>query len=462
MRLAVVSLAGMLVCAVYLHAQTRGETTYYPMVLVAGENIVTVSNAAGIERVRSRSSANVQVVIPRIVGCPTSVDVRVVVQSPEVRETVTFTTYDCTGAYASTNLSLDTWTILHHQIGPLVVGEDTCTDAVVSLGARDEPAAIGDDDRDVRVIDSMVSDDPEVTIKLPLTRGRGWEARVGEPLPYEICYAPTRADTHTTILRLYVRRRFPHKGLVNYMIGKPVTVRSYVPPPPPEPEKPDPMAPPPLVDPTTFRSIVMPTAETLERGKAFVGNYDIAGWLGGYGITDDLMVMGGGALLPAFIQKVAVGTIGVKYCALTTGPLQASVGAQYAYSSAETDISTFAPYAVLSVGNRANRISLAGGYTWKTHTSATSSFSENATVFGIGGDVTVKRGWKLALETYFIEKSGLQPVTFTSRWFGESLAFDVGFILDIKGTSGVQSNGALSGKIQELRAAPLLSLLYVF
>ena len=73
-----------------------------------------------------------------------------------------------------------------------------------------------------------------------------------------------------------------------------------------------------------------------------------------------------------------------------------------------------------------------------------------------------KRGWKLALETYFIESSGLQPVTLTSRWFGERLAFDLGLVVDLKGTSDIQGTGTLSGVLKEVRAAPLLSLIMLF
>jgi hypothetical protein len=461
MRILVTGLVAAFLLPVALAAQPRSESTYYPEEIYPGENIVTITNAAGIERIRFRSTPGVRVTAPTVLGCPTTVDVRVVLENAVEKETVTFSVNDCRGGFGSSTLQSDNWTIMHHTIGPTLVGRDTCTEAQVSIGSNSGGVV---DDGEVKIIDSMVSDDPQVRIEMSEKEDGLWRARAGEPLLYGICYAPTRADTHTTQLRLYVRRQFPHKGLKNYMITKPVTVFSYVPPPPAEPEPEISTGPaiPPLIDPTTFRNIIMPTAETLPKGRIFVGNFDIAGWLGGYGITDDLMLMGGGAFIPEFIQKVTMGTIGAKWRPLTIGLLEASVGAQYGYSSAESDISMFAPYVVISYGNRANRLSIAAGYSWKHHKSELTEFDENASIFTIGGDVTVKRGWKLLAETYFIEKSGLQPITVTSRWFGERLAFDLGFILDLEGTSGVEGTGTLSGKIKEVRAAPLLSLVMIF
>lgn len=461
MRLVVIGLLAVLLLPAIIAAQPAEGTRYYPQEIYPGENIVTITNAAGIERVTFRSSSGVKVSAPRVLGCPTTLDVRVTVDNAVAEESVSFTTYDCRGRFASSTLASDNWTIFHHTIGPLAIGRDTCTDAQVSIGTDGGGGAPDSE----KVIDSMVSDHPSVRIVMPPKEGGRWTARTGEPLPYQICFTAERPDTIDTELRLYVHRRQPHQGLTNYLIAKPVTALAYEPPPPPPPKKPDPNAPPPLpplVDPTTFRNILMPTAETLPKGRLFVGNFDIAGWLGGYGITDNLMIMGGGAFIPEFVQRVAVGTIGAKFNALSIGPIEASVGAQYAYSSSESDISVFAPYGVVSVGNRASRLSLAASYSWKHHKSELAEFDENATIVAIGGDVTVKRGWKLALETYFIEKSGLQPITLTSRWFGERIAFDLGFIVDLKGENRIESTGTLSGEIRDLRAAPLLSLVMVF
>jgi hypothetical protein len=461
MRLFVLVAAALL--PALLHAQTRSETRYYPEEIYRGENVVTITNADGIDRIRFRSSAGVHVTLPRVMGCPTTIDVRVVLDNATEKESVTFLVNDCKGGFASSTLESDNWSVFEHTIGPLAVGADTCTEAQVSVNE----GLVDDATQKVsygKQIDSIVSNDRDVRVVLPPKERGIWEARYGRPLFYQICYAPSRADTFTTFVRLYVKRRQPNKGLTNYELEKPVTLRSFVPPPPKpvEPEISAVPAVPPLVDPTTFRNVVMPTAETLAKGEFFGGNFDVAGWLGGYGITDDLMVMGGGAFIPEFIQQVTVGTIGAKYRAVNTGLVQASVGMQYAYSSSETNISVFAPYGVVSVGTRAYRISIAGGYSWKHHTTPLAEFDENASIVSVGGDVTVRRGWKLAAETYFIEKSGLRPFTLTSRWFGERLAFDLGLIVDLEGTSGVEGNGTLSGKIQHVRAAPLLSLVMIF
>src|SRR5688572_12202120 len=52
-------------------------TSIYPSILYPGENVVTITNPAGIETIRGSATSNTSVIVPGISGCPTSVNVRV-------------------------------------------------------------------------------------------------------------------------------------------------------------------------------------------------------------------------------------------------------------------------------------------------------------------------------------------------------------------------------------------------
>jgi hypothetical protein len=428
------------------------EATYYPPRLYPGVNVVTITNPRGIDRITARSSRRTTVDVPSLNGCPTKVDVRITVNSSATGEEVDFTLFDCDGHFASQTLqSMENWTILHERTGRVELGRDTC------LRCRIESS-------DDRIVDSIVVRDPRFTVRMPSPRGP-WRVEGGIPFNYQVCYRPTRVDTTTEMIRLYIRRDYASGGLTNYVIEKPITAVGVLPPEPKPVVRNEPQLPalPPLEDPTTFRNIVMPTAEPVEKGKFFLGTYDLAGWLAGYGATDRLTVIGGGAFVPEFIGRVAVGTIGGKYELVRTDQLRLAAGFQYGYSStAESNISASTPFAVISYGDRRNRISLAAGYSWKHHTTPQESFERNASIVAIGGDFTIARGWKLAAETYMIESSGLAPLALTARYFTERFALDFGFGIDLSGGNDVRSTGTLSGEIRDLRIAPILSAIWVW
>ena len=446
------ALSALCIVVATLPLSAQEGTTFYPNILYPGENVVTLKNPKGIETVRVQASRNTVVRVPEIGGCPTTVDVRVWVENPTTDESVDFTVYNCEGRFMSTTIHAENWTIRHEDTGPVQVGRDTCLRCeVITSGTK--------------IVDSIVVIGRRLSVRMPTPRGP-WQSTEADPLSYRICYSATDVEEAEENVRLYVRRNQPNGGLTHYMIDKPISVHGVpVPPPPPEtrPRRPELPLMPPLVDPTTFRNIVMPTAETLPKGRAFIGNYDVIGFLAGYGITDALTVMAGGAYVPDFISVLRVGTIGVKYNAFSAGDFLATAGFQYGLSSTEeSDISVAAPYLLLSYGTRSNRVTLGAGYSWKHHTIPTGEFDRNAAVVAIGGDITLKRGWKLAAETYIIESSGLAPLAISSRWFNDHLAFDAGLAIDLSGGTDVSSTGSLSGEIKDLRIAPILSLIWVF
>lgn len=442
------SLIALLALPHMLAAQPRdGRTSFYPDELYPGENVILIRNAAGIDKVRFSASSMPAVEMPTVTGCPTELRVRVRVDDPTTSEQVDFTVYDCNGGFGTTTLRGQNWQIRKEYTGRVMLGRDTCLPCEIVTS-------------EMRLVDSIVVDNPRFRVIMPPGRGP-WRAE-GSDFKYTVCYRPEAVEDIRETIHIYIRREQTTPGLTQYVIDKPLTAVAVPPPPPKTPPPPKPADTlPPLVDPTTFRNILMPTAETVGAGHFFAGSYDVAGLIAGYGATDRLMVMVGTVTVPEFLSKLLVVTAGAKYEVVESGKFRAALGFQFGYTStAESDITVSAPYAVLSYGDRANRINIAGGYSWKHHQTSDREFDRNAYVLGIGGDVTIGRGMKIAAESYVIESSGIAPIALTFRWFGEQYAVDAGLAVDLARQADIRGTGPLSGEARHLPIAPVLSFLW--
>lgn len=451
MRHVLLTLSTLLLCFGTLAAQDGGDQTHlYPQRIYPGDNVITITSSKGIDRIRYRATPNTRVIMPTISGCPKEVNVQVQVSNPQTEEGVDFTIYDCDGGFITKSVSQERWTIVHVNTGGVPLGTDTCLS--LELDWNDE-----------KIIDSIEVTDPHLSVRMPDPEGGPWLVLPAVPFHYQVCFRPSRIDTATDLIRIHIRRNQPNAGLTTYVIEKPITTMGAPPRRAPVPEPMDIFGVPIVTDPTTFRNIAMPTAESIGKGHYFVADYDLAGLLAGYGATDRLTLLAGGVFVPASISKVQLGTVGAKYEVFASPQFHAAIGAQYAYSSTEeSDISTRAPYAVLSLGDRNRRISLAVGYAWKHHKTATEEFDRNASIVAIGGDVTIAPGWKIAAETYSIESSGIAPLALTARYFTDHFAIDAGFGIDLSGGTDVQSSGTLSGRITKISIAPILSAYWVW
>ncbi|MCC7437516.1 MAG: hypothetical protein IT211_03365 [Armatimonadetes bacterium] len=445
-------LAAALLLATITIEVAQSQPTHYPTILYKGENRITIKHPKGIERVRATSTRGAQPFAPNITGCPNQVDVRVLVLDASPQEKVTFTVFDCDGNFFTFDIASENWTIRHERSGPVMIGGDTCLQCFITTS-------------DEREVDSIFVTNPQYRVIMPPKQNGKWIAR-GDNFKYQVCFRAERVETRTDTVRLAMRRGQPNGGLTHYTIEKPITTRSVpVPPPPPPPKvsKKDSIRAllPPLTDPTTFRNVVMPTAESLGKGRAFVGSYDVAGLIGGYGITDRITVIGGGTYVPAAISQLLVGTIGAKWEFFREGELSIAVGGHVGYSSIpESDITLAAPFAVVSFGDRESRLNLAAGYSWKHHVTPFETFNRKAAVVGIGGDITLGRGFKMAAEGYVLESSGIAPVVISARWFGERWAFDAGLGADLANTEGLIFTSSLGGEIKKVAIAPILSFLW--
>ena len=425
-----------------------------PPVLYNGENVITIRSSQGIERIAPSPTRNVRVEtsLGFLRGCPNSVVVRAFVASPSTDETLNLTVYLCDGSIKIANIQNRKWTIRHEYTGKVELGADTCIDCFIE-------STVG------MFLDSISVSASGLRVEIPALRaGHGkYQVRGGKRFPYQVCYRPEREERLTDTILLHFQRDFPGGGLESYVIQKPITLEAVLPPPPPEPEKIAKPALPALRDPTTFRNIVMPTAESPAKGSLFYGNFIVVGSVGGYGLSDRVSLLGGGVFVPGFIGPLYVGTLGLKYEFFRTDNFRAAAGGQVAFSSTEdSDIRTIAPYVVSSYGNAEHRLTAVLGYGLKRHVTSLETFDRNALTFAIGGNTTVTRGWKLAAETYIIETSGIAPLLISARSFNNSFAFDFGLGIDLVGGSEIIFTNGLSGEIEHLAIAPFLSAMWVF
>ncbi|MBC8145552.1 MAG: hypothetical protein H7X80_08190 [bacterium] len=208
-----------------------------------------------------------------------------------------------------------------------------------------------------------------------------------------------------------------------------------------------------VVDPTTFRNVLLPTARSIGDGRAFIASYDVAGVLAGYGLTDRLSVIAGGMYVPGFIGSPIVDvTAGAKYEFVREDYVRVAGGFQFNQSITDSSsIAVAAPYAVASIGDDDSRASVALSYAARRHTPESGApFTREALVLAAGGDVRIARNWKVAAEGFVIEgidqqadesRGGTSDVwgtTATVRYFGDQFALDAGaLITGSRGTIGV-------------------------
>jgi len=433
----------------FLFAQ-NGLTTCYPKELYPGMNFITIENSSGIDRITYTKSSRTIVKVPVIKDCPKSVDISAEVLEDSTQESISLTVYACNGTFSSYAILQRKWQILKEKITRLRVGRDTCIKCVVYSG-------------DKIMIDSITIAHPDCKIKILSEDAPPYQIN-NDTLHYRVCFKPTTVIKDSAKIVVHVKRSFPNKGLFTYSIAKPLKLESYI------PEKPVSMGSggaindePNVIDPTFFRHIAMPTAETIDRGKSYVGNYDVVGWVAGIGLAPRIEMMFLGSYIPESIFKVRLISLGLKYEPVRLGLFNFLVGTHVALSeSKDSKIRLVAPYGILSYGNKENRISIGGGYAWKEHTKQNDVFNRDATIAAIGGYYQFAKNWKVAGEWYYIETSGIAPVAATCRYFTDKWAFDFGLGMDLSSSSGLQFTSALGGEVKKVSIGPILSFFYTF
>ena len=196
-----------------------------------------------------------------------------------------------------------------------------------------------------------------------------------------------------------------------------------------------------MFDPTTFRAILTPTARSVGKGRGFVGSYDVAGIIAGYGLTDRLTVIGGGAYVPASGNTTFAATAGGKYEFYRDEKLRGAGGVQMNFSGTEeSDIFLAASYLTANYGTLDRSVNLTAGYSWRRHSPSDTTiapFTKQALLAGLGGDIRFANRWKVAGEIFYIQDSEFQPIALTLRYFGHRFAIDGGIAADMTPEDGI-------------------------
>ncbi|MEZ4784254.1 MAG: hypothetical protein R3F28_09300 [Candidatus Kapaibacterium sp.] len=509
LRSLLLSLAGF-VCLIQssLFAQNR----IYPTVLYSGVNPITVFATDGISKVEIRTrrgweplSSSYETSYYRVMTMPVfgycakqasfSLWVERIDRNFEVEIRVT----DCDGSTREYDLGLEnTWTLFHEDFGTVTLDDRPCHTFMVQSQGGDF------------VIDEITSSSRQFTIRYPFKKPP-LRIQGSKTYRYSVCFKPERLGQLKIPINVLIRRGQPVGKYTTYVVAdtayvnvidpsRPNTPPHYDPPPvqpPPKPRPPkippggpdtppappiqafplDPIPPEPLFsdtneprvaglreplekapeeplpefvhDPTTFRTILTPTARSVGKGKGFIASYDVAGIIAGYGVTDKFTLIGGGVYIPSFINNTFAGTLGGKYEFYHNNLFRIAGGVQGNFSSTDkSDIVSVAPYITANWGTVDYSANLTAGYSWRRHMPSDTivpPFERRAALIGIGGDYRFAKHWKVAGEAFLLENSTFQPAAITFRWFNNRVAVDAGLAVDLTPDNGLQLLPVISG-----------------
>jgi hypothetical protein len=500
-------LLGLTLLALPLRAQ---EISAYPPVLYSGINVITITAPAGLDNVTGRVGGQWRALTTGLsapyiritsgatfVQCGTKVTFVVFIKSTRPIGLFELRVADCDGNIKYFDFrESETWNVYREDFGNVMLGATACH--TFTVDARNTSI----------VIDSVSC--PSPLFRIRYTNGRPpLRLRSNGSYEYDVCYTPVKTGRTKMPVLVYIRRDYPTGGQTNFIVADTAYVNVVTTPtaplqPPPlaarrrkRPPSSELIAQPPMIilpppedtvriipkvmpsiaravpivldtlqahpreagepaeivvaetitDPTTHRAILLPTARSVDSGKIFLANYDVVGWLAGYGLTDRVTLLAGLLYVPRFVDFNVVATGGARYELYREGVVRGAAGMQVNYSKSDAStIILLSPYVVASLGDDDRRISAALGYTWRHHTPTTGEpFNRQAVVLGIGGDYRIGTNWKIAAEGYLLQSAEAQPVAATLRYFTEHFAIDAGMGLGIGASGGVQVAPIVTG-----------------
>jgi hypothetical protein len=456
-----------------LSAQRRDTSRIYiwPPVLYSGMNELTISSANGLQDIRTNHPPNIHIENDESPACAKQHRIRVFVDGVTTMAQLQLRITDCAGKIRFDTMGLDrTWNV---DIVPATVplGSNGCRE--FHIDPRENGGLTPGKDL---ILDSITVPDSHVTLKLP--------TRLPTTIPgdhvfrYDVCFNGDREGIYKFPVITWIRRTYPSGGYTTYAVADTGLVRVFRPIVPQDtprvqpPQQPrviePPMAEPPVTDPTTFRSVVVPNAIIPPAGTAFFGLYDLLGLEAGYSITDNLMVLAGGAIPTpddwSGIHGEMFGaySIGIKAGLNLTSRLALAAGYQWGRSTydqqstplLDSRITVNVPYLAASYGDNDSRLSATYGYAYKHHDTPSEQFDREAWIMAIGGDYRFANHWKVAGEIMSMKSLGVIPIIGGLRYFTNSYAIDLGLAF-----VGITTDGAARPAIP---LAPIVSGVVVF
>lgn len=454
----------------------QGGLTIQPPEIYPGDNLLTLRVMAGIKDVRCQVISTTPLVkvtgVGGVEGCRVEHDLHVFVGNPGATVQLVITVIDCNNRrHVDTSISLNTkWDVTKIRYGTVEQGVEICREFWVNTRERDT------------WLDSVTVGDRSVRVVLPTTLPV--RIRKGDIYRYQVCFKGKEKGEFDFPVTTWMRRDHPWGGYTNYAVSdtgsitvvpRPAFTTETNPDPPPRQRdtiQPPPIPPPPVKefpDPTTFRTIVTPNGVIPSRGTLYVGSYDLLGLTAGYSISDNLMVIAGGAPpLPddwggTHGDAFGAWSIGIKGGTTIGSRWNVAGGVQFArsrYDRAETaglesSITLGIPYLAASFGDDHSRLSLTTGYGFKHHSTLDKGdFDRNALFASLGGDRRVGSRWKIAAEVVGMETLGIVPIVATVRYYGETWAIDGGLAF-----VGIET---VEGSAPSTPVLPVISIVAVF
>ncbi len=446
-------LLGLLLLGSVHPLQAQERDMVYPPELYAGENVVTIRIPGGIREIRAAHTPNISVEGAGVVSCNEEHQLYVTLHSASEQAALELTIVDCRNRrYVRTITQNTVWTVDQNRFNTVEVGKTVCRDFHIRSTGLER-----------LYLDSITIADPRAKINVP---GR-LPARIDSPdlYTYNVCFRAESPGIYKFPVVTWMRRRYPSGGLTTYPVADTGYVRVI-------PKRVDSAVDePPVTDPTTFRSVVVPNAIVPKRGTLYVGVYDLLGLTAGYSLDDHLMVIAGGALPTpddwGGMRGEIFGaySIGLKIGLPLGDQFNAAAGYQWgrsfydkeseiAVDTVRSTINVHAPYLALSYGDDDSRLSATLAYAFKHHSKNNVEFNDNAALLAIGGDTRFARNWKVAGEIIMMQKLGIVPIIGTVRYFSDNYAFDLGV-----GYVGITTGDTKSPAIP---LVPVVSGVFVF
>ena len=493
------------------HTATIGQDRLYPTSLYSGMNPLTVYDVDGISKIEMKTrdgwepitlsykTSYYRVMTAPVFGyCAKQTTFSLWVERIDRNFEVEIRVTDCDGSKRTYDLDLENvWSLSHEDFGTVTLDDKPChTFVVKSLG--------GD-----FIVDKVESPSRQFSIRYPFKKPP-LRIRGIRTYRYSVCFRPERLGRIKAPIFVHIRRGQPVGKYTTYVVADTAYVNVIepsrpknpdpdpppitppprpkpprmlpggpVPPPPPPPhafpiepipgeplfpdsagllisEKPssfDTIALEPLPefvhDPTTFRTILTPTARSVGKERGFLASYDVAGIVAGYGPTERLTLIGGGIFVPSFISETFVATLGAKYEFYRGEEFRVAGGIQGNLSNTnKSNIVLILPYLTANWGVLDYSATVTTGYSWRRHSpsdTAVPPFEQRAVLVGLGGDYRFANNWKVAGEVFLLENSEFQPAALTLRWFNNRFAVDGGLAFGLTPDNGLQVLPLLSG-----------------
>ena len=388
---------------------------------------------------------------------------------------------DCRNRTYDRELTARRWNVDLNKLGRIYIGDTACFPFQIRTNPPSTDAVGVVVDGEPIYVDSITVDDPRITLKLP---GRlPVKVNPGQTYVYTVCFNANEFGQFKFPVITWVRRQYPTHNLTTYAIADTGWVTVVKRPEPKRDTMPRDTTPvrrlstvdtaelePRVTDPTTFRTIVGPNAVIPKAGTFHAGIYDLLGLTASYSITDNVMVIAGGAIPTPDDWSGTHGDIfgayslGVKAGTRLGSSFDIAAGFQWGRSifdrqnpladTVRSTITVSVPYAAISYGNDDSRLSVTAGYAFKHHVKPHVEFDKNAMIVAIGGDHRIAQHWKVAGELITMETAGVVPIVATARYFTNTFAIDAGLAY-----VGITTGDA---KQPAIPVAPVISALFVF